>query len=199
TGVLLTIGTSPTNTSFAFDNKVDIQGLWPMQLASVVHANHYWTWGLLGACGVAACGLLGTSTRKRYLVLLLALVSLTDVGNYLYHRTIIQQHATVSSLYQYIKANYATTTCIGFTPTVDSNERFNLYSYYLHGYDLKKMTLHQWQQSCDGPYFTYSPGTADLPGLQISGVEVSTNLYMLTRVNEKNITPSQQSRVLRFE
>jgi hypothetical protein len=186
TGILLSVLTNSHNTMFAFDNKVNIQGLWPMQLASVVHANYYWLWGLIGAGGVAVCGFMGGGSRKRYLPILLAPIMLTWGGNYLYHRTVAQEQGSVSSLYQYIRANYAASDCIGFTPVPDSNGRFAVYSYYLHGYNLEKMSLQQWeQQKCTGPYLTYNPGAvATLPDLQVTGEEASTQLYMLTRSTE---------------
>jgi len=183
-GIFLTLVTNPENTSFAFNNKVNLQALWPMHLASVLHLNHYWVWGVIGVCGVLVCGLMGDNRRKVYLPLLLIPIILTAGSNYLYNVTITRQHATVSSLYTYIRENYSKTDCIGFTPEVDHNERFNLYSYYLHGYNVKKMSLEQWQkQSCNGPYLTYDAAPAASPSLQISGVETKTNLYMLTRTH----------------
>jgi hypothetical protein len=180
-GGLLSVVATTHNTLFGFDNKVNIQGLWPMQLASVVHANWYWAWGVLGAAGVLVCGYLGTIRLKRFLPILALPVLMACAGNYVYHLTIARQHASVSSLYGYIKMQYAKTDCIGFTPNPDSNERFNLYSYYLHGYNIKKMTLQQWrQQGCQGPYLTYDAAVATAPGLQVAAVEASTQLLMVT-------------------
>jgi len=183
-GLLLSKITNPTNTSFGFDNKVNIQALWPMHLASVVHANQYYVWGIIGACGIAFCGLLGTGRRKVFLPLLLVPIMLAGASNYLYNRTITEQHATVSSLYDYIKSNYSTTDCIGFTPAPDNYERFNLYSYYLHGYNIRKMTMEQWQQQgCTGPYLTYTP-LAMASDLRIVGVEAGTGLQMVARSDQ---------------
>jgi hypothetical protein len=180
-GCLLSIVANSQNTLFSFDNKVNIQGLWPMQLASLVHANWYWVWGVLGAAGVIVCGYLGTARLKRFLPILALPVLLTCTGNYVYHLTIVRQHASVSSLYDYIKAQYAKTDCIGFTPDPDSNERFNLYSYYLHGYNIQKMTVQQWQQQgCEGPYLTYDATLSARPGLQLAAVESTTQLLMVT-------------------
>jgi hypothetical protein len=184
-GVLLSLVTNARNTSFGFDNKVNIQGHWPMHLASVVHADQYWVWGVLGALGILVCGIAGMNNRKVYLTLLLVPLMLAGGSNYLYKQTITRQHSSVSSLYGYIKANYMPSDCIGFTPNPDSNERFNLYSYYLHGYNVKKMTLQQWQQQdCKGPYFTYDSTVAMGSNLQVTGLEAKTNLYMVTRSHE---------------
>lgn len=178
-GTFLSLVTNSHNTSFVFNNKVNIQALWPMHLASVVHANYYWVWGLLGAAGIVAVGLMGTKQRKVWLTLLLFPILLAGAGNYLYSQTITRQHSTVSSLYPYIKAHYAPDDCMGFSPGGDPDERFNLYSYYLHGYDLRKIGLQQWQQAgCTGPYFTYDLAQGTQAGLPLIGREASTGLYM---------------------
>jgi hypothetical protein len=181
-GVALSAITNAENTLFAFNNKVNIQALWSMHIASVVHANHYWVWGLVGAAGIIFCGFFGRTRYKPFLILLLIPIALAGVANSIYNRTVTQQHASVSNLYNYVRTYYSEADCIGFAPDADSHERFNLYSYYLHGYDIRKMTLEQWQQQdCQGPYFTYDPTIAVAPSLEIKGVEASTNLYMVTR------------------
>jgi hypothetical protein len=180
-GVILSLATNPDNTSFVFNNKVNIQSLWPMHIASIVHANYYWLWGLMGAIGIAIVGLMGVKKRKLLLVLVLIPIILAGAGNYLYHRTIIDQHSTVSSLYSYIKDHYQPTDCIGFTPAPDNNERFNLYSYYLHGYNVKQISFEQWQKNgCKGAYLTYTPLVTLDPTLQITGQEAQTGLQMIT-------------------
>lgn len=181
-GLMLTLVTNPTNTTFGYDNKLNLESLWPMHLASIIHLNQYWAWGVLGAVGVAITGFMGIRQRRVYLLLLLVPVALAGAGNYMYKQTITQQHASVSSLYEYIKNGYSPATCIGFTPAPDSNERFNLYSYYLHGYDIKKMTLAQWQQQdCQGPYLTYDTSIGSQAHLQVIGEETQTGLYMFAR------------------
>lgn len=179
-GVALSAFTNPENTLFAFNNKVNIQSLWPMHAASVIHAPYYWLWGIMGAAGILFVGLLGSGRRKALLPLLILPIAFTGAGNYIYKQTVTTQHATVSSLYAYIQQNYSRQDCIGFTPVSDSHERFNLYSYYLHGYNIKKMSLEQWQASgCTGPYLTYDIAAANQSGLEIIGVEDKTNLYVL--------------------
>lgn len=178
-GIALTLLTNPGNTGFFFNNKVNIQGLWPMHLASVLHANHYWLWGLLGALGIMYVALLGNGRKKVYLTLLLVPIALTGASNYIYNLTITKQHATVSGLYQYIKTNYSTSDCIGFTPQPDNHERFNLYTYYLQGYNLKRIPIEQWQQEgCTGPYLTYDVASANKLGLKVAGMEQKTGLYV---------------------
>lgn len=185
-GVLLTVVTNPTNTIFGYENKLNLESLWPMHIASVVHANQYWVWGILGAVGVMWCGLMGDRKRKAYLMLLIVPIVLAGAGNYIYKQTITRQHSSVSSLYQYIRTHYAASDCIGFTPAPDSNERFNLYSYYLHGYNLKMMSIQQWQQQqCRGPYLGYDAPSSSQPSLQVAGVEKSTGLYMITQPSNK--------------
>jgi len=148
-------------------------------------------WGVLGAAGVVVCGYMGVGKWKRLLPALALPVLVAGAGNYLYHQTIAHQHAAVSSLYGYVKTHYTTADCIGFTPDPDSNERFNLYSYYLHGYDIKKMTVRQWQQQdCRGPYLTYDTALATRPGLQVAAVEAGTNLLMITHAGSTVATVS---------
>jgi hypothetical protein len=183
-GGLLSAYTNEQNTIFGFNNKVNIQALWSMHVASTVHLDAFWVWGVLGAIGVGLVAFMGSKHRKVWLVLVLVPVALCTAGNYMYHQALMQGHASVSSLYTYIKTNYTTTDCIGFTPVPDSNERFNLYSYYLHGYDVKKMTFEQWQQQgCTGPYMTYDAPSPDQSSVQVVGREASTGLYMLTQTN----------------
>lgn len=186
-GVVLSLTTNTSNTSFIFNNKVNLQGLWPMHLASIIHANYYWVWAVLGAVGILVAGYMFTKNRKPLLALLLVPIILASIGNYIYHKTITLQHSTVSSLYQYIKETNTTSECIGFTPASDTNERFNLYSYYLHGFDIKKMTFEQWRlDNCLGPYLTYSPPLALPSGLRVTGREEQTGLLMISRVGHNN-------------
>lgn len=190
-GIALSLATNSDNTSFIFNNKVNLQGLWPMHLASIIHANHYWLWAVLGALGIIVAGFMGTKNYKRLLVLLIIPVILTGASNYLYHQTIVKQHSTVSSLYQYIKNTSNKSECIGFTPAPDTNERFNLYSYYLHGYNIQQMTLEQWQQNnCNGPYLTYDKAQI-LDGLRLIGTEEKTGLLVIDHTNPNHalITP----------
>lgn len=184
-GILLSLVTNPANTAFGYDNKLNLESLWPMHLASIVHLNQYWVWGVLGTVGVVWCGLMG-GKHKAYLAFLILPVVLAGAGNYIYKQTITTEHASLSSMYQYIRAKYTASDCIGFTPVADSNERFNLYSYYLHGYDIKKMTLQQWQQQkCQGPYLTYDASASSTAHLQIVGQEAQTGLYMFAPSGSK--------------
>lgn len=179
-GVLLSLITNSTNTVLAYDNKVNIQAFWPMHVTSVVHANYYWLWGLLGAIGVVFVGFCGARPNKKWLILLIFPVLLTGGGNYRYHHSILQTHSSVSSLYAALKDHYAGSSCIGFTPVPDSHERFALYSYYLHGTDLKKMSLSAWEeQGCSGPYLTYDFNPAASPGLQAIARESTSGLYVI--------------------
>lgn len=185
TGVLLSLATNPDNTAWAYINKVNLQSFWPIHLPRAVRTNNYWVWGLLGASAIVACGFMGTSKRKIYLpALLVPLIALAGLGNYLYQYRIARGYAAPSSLYQYVQTNFTTTDCIGFTPDLDKSERFNLYSYYLQGYDMKKMTLDEWQrQDCKGPYLTYDSALAVSPELQVIGLEATTGLYMITTLD----------------
>ncbi|TAL14732.1 hypothetical protein EPN95_01945 [Patescibacteria group bacterium] len=189
TGIILSLATNAQNTSFVYDNKVNIQGLWPMFVASVFHVDYYWLWAILGGIGIAIVGLMGTKKYKPFLLLLFIPITLADVGNYLYHHTVINQHSTVSSLYQDIKNSYKETDCIGFTPVPDSNERFNLYSYYLHGYDIRQISFAQWlRDNCSGPYLTYTLPPSLPDGVQVTGQEVSTKLLLISHVGTGSAT-----------
>lgn len=195
-GILLSLVTNPSNTLFIFNNKVNIQSLWPMHLASVVHANYYWLWGVLGATGVLLVGMLGRRFRGLRITMLVGVVLLAGLGNTLYHQTILNQHATVSSLYQYVRSHYGPTDCMGFTPATDSYERFSLYSYYLHGYNLTKMSQQQWQQEdCSGPYFTYALDAHTPDTVSVIGKETTTGLIVLTQ-HRSSVGTKQQTPLL---
>lgn len=179
-GILLQLGTNTTNTAFIFNNKVNIQSFWPMHVASVAHLNYYWLWGLLGAAGILFVGLLGSPKRKIWLTVLLVPVVLSGISNYLYHSTIME-HATVSTLSSYITHTYKPNDCIGFTAGADPDERFNLYSYYLHGYNVTKQSLGDWQKrGCRAGYLTYAPGEAATAGLHQVGSEPASGLYLFS-------------------
>lgn len=183
-GIILSLLTNPSNTSFAYINKVNLQSFWPIHLPVALRTEHYWVWGLLGAIGIAVVGWFGTAKRKHLLpLLLLPILLLAGLGNYLYQHRIVHGYTAPSSLETYIKLNYDTDDCIGFDPANDPNERYNLYSYYLTGYRLQKMTLEQWQNDCQGPYLTYDSKLAESPGFQLMGMELKTGLFMVTKTD----------------
>lgn len=181
-GIILTVLTNPSNTSVVFNNKVNVQSLWSMHVASLFHANNYMIWAIIGALGIAVWCLLAEKRRRLFIPLLLLPILMTGAANTLYRHTIVDEHAYVSSIYSFIKDHYTKAQCIGFTPDPDSNERFNLYSYYLHGYNIKKMSYDQWQtEGCSGPYLTYDHALAAIPSLQLTGVEQGSDLRMYTK------------------
>lgn len=183
-GFVLSIVTNPQNTDYAYINKVNLQSFWPIHLPLSLRTNSYWIWGVFGAAAIMICGVLGSKTRRKYMLLpLLPLLMLCAVDNHMYQFRIAHSYASPSTLYQYVRANYAASDCIGFSPSNDDHERFSLYSYYLHGYNLKRMPFERWQQEkCAGPYLTYDPSLAASPALQVKGVESKTGLYMITRL-----------------
>lgn len=177
-GLVLTAATNPENTAFMFNNKVNLQSLWPMHFGSVIHANHYWFWGLLGAVGIGFVGVLGSYRRQTVMALLLVPVAMCGIANSLYHQTIVKQYSTPAELYTVIKQKYQPDDCIGFTTDVDSQERFNLYTYYLRGYDFKKMTVQEWQaEGCTGPYLTYDNTVAHDGTMQLLGPASDKGLF----------------------
>ena len=185
-GIVLSLTTDAHNTSFVFDNKVNIQALWPMHVTSILHLNYYWLWGVLGAIGVVVVALL--SRRKTLLVVMLVPVLLADAGSMLYHRTISGPHAQVSTLYNYIQNSEQRSSCLGFTTATDSNERFALYAYYLHGYTITLQPLDQWlAKKCGGLYMTYTVPDLATTKLHIVGRETYSGLYILARPGQ-NIT-----------
>lgn len=187
-GVLLSLTTNPENTLYAYINKINLQSFWPIHLPVSIRTENYWVWGIFGAVGIAICGLMGTAQRKKYLVLLLVPIFLAGAGNYMYQYRIVHGYASPSTLYQYIKDNYSTTDCIGFTPDSDNNERFNLYSYYLHGYNVRKITIDQWQkQDCKGLYLTYDDAAVDPAMLQIIGIEAKSGLHVITKTKDNKL------------
>jgi hypothetical protein len=182
-GLILWLGTSNANTYFYLTNKGNIQGFWPITAAHILPIGGYFVWGLLGCLGILLCLFASGKQPKKYLLILLIPILIADFGNIYYHRKILLTHSTVTNLYGYVKSHYSPDDCIGFSVTVDSQERFALYSYYLHGYHIKQMTPEQWLvNNCRGPYFTYDKeSVATQPGLHISGVETKTGLLMITR------------------
>ncbi len=188
-GIVLSLVTNPANTSFRFVNKVDLQALWSMHAASAVTSTiaNYWLWGLIGAIGVLFVGF-ATGKRKRLLWLLALPIALSAAGNYRYHHAIIRDHSMVTSLYDQLKNTYSRSDCIGFTPQKNSSERFQLYAYYLHGYNLRQMTLQQWQQSCAGPYLTYRLPPQSSFSYDIVGREEISGLYLITKALPRHNT-----------
>ena len=179
-GIFLSLVTNPTNTSFVFDNKADIEAFWPMHIASILHFNYYWLWGALGGAGIAAVALM--AKRKVFLTLLIIPVALVATSNMLYHHAILNSNAKVTSLYSYIHTNYTPADCIGFTNDADPNQRFELYSYYLHGYTVERLPLSKWlSMDCGGAYLTYSLPSLQADNLRVIGQETSTGLYVLSR------------------
>lgn len=183
TGFALSAYTNPNNTLFDVNNKVNIQALWPMHVSSLVHMHEYFIWGLLGAAGVAVTFYAARTGKKAFALVFLVPVVFSAVANLHYHRTILAEHSTVSApLYTYITTKHTRSDCIGFTPEVDSRERFSLYSYYLHGYDVQTMPAGDWvKQNCSGPYFTYDPSLAGQLGLSAHAVDNGTGLLMLLK------------------
>lgn len=189
-GIFLSVVTNATNTAFVFDNKVNLEAFWPMHLASVMHLNYYWLWGLLGSIGIAAVACV--ARRKQYLVLLVIPVALVAASNMIYHHTLLGPHAQVSTLDTFIQTNYSRADCIGFTNGPDPNERFSLYSYDLHGYTVERMPLGQWLTAdCRGMYLTYTPAPLEEKGLKLAGEETSTGLYAFYSAGSTGAQPIQ--------
>lgn len=182
TGIILTAYTNPQNTHLDLLNKVNIQGFWPMHITALTDTHEYAIWGVLGALGIGVT-LVAAKIRKKTIALaLLVPILLCGAANLIYHQTILRQHSTVSTpLYSYLTAQHTKTDCIGFTPLTDSQERFSLYSYYLHGYDVRTMPVDDWlKQDCKGPYFTYDKTIATKLGLSERELDNNTGLLMLT-------------------
>lgn len=180
-GALLLVYTNPHNTDFTANNKVNIEAFWPMFLTSFVHVRDYFIWGILGAGAIGVTYVAARKNKKIIILALLPIILLTDGANMLYHYTILTDHSTVSSLYSYVKDTYAPNQCIGFSPQIDSLERFSLYSYYLHGYNVQQMSMNDWiKDKCTGPYFSYN-SDVKMPGVFEKGTDKTVGLLMFVR------------------
>jgi hypothetical protein len=180
-GVLLAVYTNPHNTDFTANNKVNIEAFWPMFLTSFVHIRDYLVWGILGAGAIVITYFAAKTGKKTVILALIPIILLTNGANLLYHYTILTDHSTVSSLYSYVKDHYAPNQCIGFSPQIDSLERFSLYSYYLHGYNVQQMSMNDWiNAKCTGPYFSYN-SDINMPGVFEKGTDKTVGLLMFVR------------------
>lgn len=181
-GGILQLVATKHNTAFDLLNKVNIASFWPMWAFVRFDIISFWIWALAGGCAIV---LVWFSIHHRHywlLGLLMLPILLCDVAGLRYHRNILHDHSTVTSLYSYLKTSTTDTSCLGFSDIVDNQERFSLYSYYLHGRNIQRLTVDQWQaQKCQGPYFTYDRTTATNNALYVSGEEKKTGLLMLTR------------------
>jgi len=167
--------------AYTYINKLDIAAFWPMWLTSIVHRNYFWLWGLLGAVGVLAVGLAGMPRRRWLLAATLPLVAAVFMANNLFHHSLVQDYGQPSQqIYALVSAQPAG-SCVGFTSSgTDTNERYALYTFYLHAYNLQRMSLGGWQQQCKGRgvYLTYAAGNV---GLHAAADDPRYGLLAITR------------------
>lgn len=78
-----------------------------------------------------------------------------------YHKSILKDYSNSFSINEFFEANSEDGECVVFDinrPENSVGERYNLLSFYLHNYDLKRRDVNYWNDSCDGFFITQSAG-----------------------------------------
>jgi len=153
----------------------------------------YLAWFALGAAGVfgamAACRWLSVAWRAVVLLGLAGVVAVVlGVANFKDHQSILASYSKPSAVMDIVRAGWPRGSCVGFVHplpaglTLMQRERYRMYAFYLFNYRYQRQTVEQWQATCDGPLFSYSPQPAlNDPTLAILAREVETGLYLMAR------------------
>lgn len=161
---------------------------------------HYLAWFALGASGVfvalSVLRWLGVAWKAGVLMGLAGVVaSVLGVANFKDHQSILTSYSKPSALVDIVRAGWPRGTCVGFLRplpvglTLMQRERYRMYAFYLFNYRYQRQTVEQWQATCNGPLFSYSPQVAfNDPRLAILAREVDTGLYLIVRSDDPGRT-----------
>lgn len=156
----------------------------------------YLAWFALGAAGIfvamAACLCLGVAWRAAVLMGLAGVVAgVLGVANFKDHQSILTSYSKPSAVVDIVRAGWPRGSCVGFVHPLPAGlalmqrERYRMYAFYLFNYRYQRQTVEQWQATCDGPLFSYSPQIAlKDPRLVIFAREVDTGLYLIVRSDD---------------
>lgn len=171
------------------NNYVNIPAFYPQYLFD---APDFARWMSMGALGVLAAAYLGKYVAVA-LVIISFVVSTAEQGKW--HKNILFNHSTPTTVIELIKSNYSSGSCVGVDDqpngtfgSVSRAQRFGLYRFLLLGYDYRRMSLGEWSESCNGPYLTYDPGPAfDDPRFEVVARENGFGLFVVTKRGAKKM------------
>lgn len=163
-------------------NEIEVPAYWPQVL---VPDGTILLWFLLGGVACTLAVFVPAKLLKFFLVGLYLLC----IGNQIeWHRQSYWVNGRPSGLSQFLRDTTPVTGCIAFEPRQDRSrdirryERLNQLSYYLMGYNYRRMEIADWIENCDGPYLTYSDEPAfSGAGAVLIAQELETGLKVYTR------------------
>lgn len=175
----------------AYLNLVNIQGFWPQALApesSVV------MWFVIGAAGVAICVVF---FRPMMFLLLIPVVFFTSKTHLDWHGNILVDYSRPSEMIEFVRQNFARGDCVGFDPYLSPKaslqmiERIRLYSFYLFDFDYRRMDRSDWENHCDGPFFTFNPNHSfSSASIKLVAFEPKTGLRLFVKNKDVQFVPT---------
>jgi len=175
----------------AENNIVNTVAFWPQYFR---WENNYLYWMTASALVLVLVGRLWNDSRlANFLVILLIIICFFSAARVsrLFHQNMISTFSQPSYLEEVIRSNFESGTCIGLNPQgtpvhfLSQMQRHHFHHFYLYDYSYRRMSPDEWQQDCNGPYFTYQlDDLYEQPGIKLIGKEVLTGIYLLVKEDD---------------
>ncbi|MCB1477108.1 MAG: hypothetical protein H6883_01120 [Rhodobiaceae bacterium] len=165
-----------------FTNAINVAALWP----SVFYFRPYPAiWFAIGLAGCVAALCLPRRIRLAAMVVVFAVCIPFQLK---WHRTSFNITSYPSGLPELVAQIVPPGTCVGVDPmrvkgmTDRDKERANLYSFYLHRFDYRRVNAENWASTCDGPFLSFrQPAELASYGAVPLAREVRSQLYVYVR------------------
>lgn len=182
TGIVLVGALIQALFSDNYLNLVNILSFWPQVLAPKESVMY---WFLLGAIGVTGC--LTFYKPVSFLMIVISAI-FTIQAHQQWHENILKDYSKPTQLIDFVRLNFSKGECVGFDPylppgsTLQEAERVRLYSYYLYDYKYQRMSFSQWEEQCNGPFFTYDTSIlSNSHNVRLAGIEPRTGLRLFVK------------------
>ena len=97
------------------------------------------------------------------------------------------RYSRPSAMVDFVRKNFPKAQCVGFDPylppeaNLQMAERIRLYSFYLFDSGFRRLDLSKWNQSCDGPLFSYDSTIVKSDAAMLVAIEPETGLMLFSK------------------